>query len=187
MITLRRPRADAIARFIDAERALPFSYDAVGATRDERSPTGFDVDHNRQLLGHGVAVFAAARVQLAAWRMFPPAWTAIEPSTTPIVEGTALAVLVHALGVWFTSSARIVYVIEEPRRFGFAYGTLPAHAECGEERFLIEHASDDGVWYDLRAFSKPRLLAARMAYPVTRRLQKRFARESKMAMLRAVR
>jgi len=28
---------------------------------------------------------------------------------------------------------------EEPiQRYGFAYGTLPDHAETGEERFLVE-------------------------------------------------
>ena len=181
MITTARPRADAIARFLDRERALPFTYDAVGASRDGGAPRGFVVDHNRQRLH---ATFAAARAQLAAWRMFP-AWTAIAPET-PIEEGRVLAVLVHALGLWFTNSARIVYVIDEPQRFGFAYGTLPGHAECGEERFLVEQLGDE-VYFDLRAFSKPRYWGARIAYPVTRALQRRFARDAKAAMLRALR
>lgn len=180
MIGTARPSAEAIARFLDRERALPFTYDAVGATRDGGAPAGFDIDHNRQRLG---GTFAAARAQLAAWKMFP-AWTAIEPRV-PIEAGQVLAVLVHALGLWFTSSARIVYVIDEPRRFGFAYGTLPGHAECGEERFLVEHTDD--VYFDLRAFSKPRFWGARVAYPVTRGLQRRFARDAKAAMLRALR
>ena len=38
-------------------------------------------------------------------------------------------------------------------RFGFAYGTLPGHGGSGEERFLIERDRDDGVWYDILAFS----------------------------------
>lgn len=185
MITVQRPRADVIARFLDEQRALPFTYAEVGQSHDG-SPRGFVVDHNRQLLGRGAQVFAAAQEELRAWKMFP-AWTAIEPITTPIEEGRVLAVLVHALGVWFTSSARIVFVIDEPRRFGFAYGTLPGHAECGEERFLVEHLADDTVWYDVRAFSKPRFWGARAAYPVTRALQRRFGRDSKAAMLRALR
>jgi len=48
-----------------------------------------------------------------------------------------------------------VYVIDETvpvRRFGFAYGTLPAHVEQGEERFSVELHADGAVWYDLRAF-----------------------------------
>ena len=163
---------------------LPFTYDAVGASRDGGAPRGFAIDLNRQRLGRGDACFAAACTQLRAWRMFP-AWTSIEPRV-PIEEGQVLAVLVH-FGVWWINSARIVYVIDEPRRFGFAYGTLPGHAECGEERFLVEHGDDDAVTYDLRAFSKPRLWSARAAYPITRLLQKRFARDSQRAMLRALR
>jgi len=88
--------------------------------------------------------------------------------------------------VWFLNAARIVYVIDEPRRFGFAYGTLPGHAERGEERFLIEWLTDDTVWYDLDAISRPRYWAARVAYPVARRLQRRFARLSKASMAAAV-
>jgi uncharacterized protein (UPF0548 family) len=176
-----RPSAEQIARFLDEERGLAFTYDAVGASRDGGSPPGFVVDHNRQKLAGS---FAAARDAVRAWRMFP-AWTAIEPAT-PVEADRVLAVLVNALGLWFSSSARIVYVIDEPRRFGFAYGTLPGHVECGEERFLVEER-DDGVWYDVRAFSKPRYWGARVAYPITRLLQKRFARDSKAAMLRLVR
>lgn len=165
---------------------LPWTYDEVGHTRDERSPRGFAIDHNRVRLGSGPEAFAAARTQLRAWRMFPP-WTAIEPMATPIEEGRALAVLVNALGLWFLNAARIVYVIDEPRRAGFAYGTLPGHAECGEERFLVERADDNSVWYDVRAFSRPRFWGARLAYPLTRSLQRRFGRDSKAAMRRALR
>ena len=185
MWNLQRPSADAIARFLDEQRALPFSYAEVGHSRD-RNPAGYAIDHNRERLGSGEQTFVAARTAVRAWRMFPP-WTAIEPITTPIEQDRALAVLVHALGVWFLNAARIVYVIDEPRRFGFAYGTLPAHAERGEERFFVEHLDDDSVWYDVRAFSQPRYWGARAAYPVTRVLQKRFGRDSKAAMLRALR
>lgn len=186
MISLARPSADVIAQFLDEQRLLPLTYAEVGHTRDERAPRGFAIDHNRIRLGSGIEAFAGARGQLRAWRMVPP-WTAIEPMTTPIENGRVLAVLVNALGLWFLNAARIVYVIDEPRRFGFAYGTLPGHAECGEERFVVERADDDSVWYDVRAFSRPRYWGARLAYPITRLLQRRFGRDSKTAMLRALR
>jgi uncharacterized protein (UPF0548 family) len=95
----------------------------------------------------------------------------------------------HALGLWWLNACRIVYVIDEAapvRRFGFAYGTLPAHVEEGEERFSIEQLADGSVWYDLRAFSRPRYWPVRLAKPVARRLQRRFVRESQAAMQRAV-
>jgi uncharacterized protein (UPF0548 family) len=186
MISLARPAAAHIARFVEAQRTLAFTYDEVGRTRDDDMPAGYAIDRNRVQLGSGAATFASAKRQLRGWRMFPP-WTAIAPITTPIEAGHTLAVLVNALGLWFLNAARIVYVIDEPQRFGFAYGTLPGHAERGEERFLIEQLADDSVWYDVRAFSEPRFWGARLAYPITRRLQKRFGRDSKAAMLRALR
>src|SRR5262249_20824062 len=65
------------------------------------------------------------------------------------------------------------------QRYGFAYGTLPEHAESGEERFTVEwHEADDAVWYDILAFSRPHQLLVRLGYPLARRLQKRFARDS---------
>ena len=73
------------------------------------------------------------------------------------------------------------------RKFGFAYGTLPGHVESGEERFLIEwNLADDNVWYDVLAFSKPNHILTRLGYPVARRMQKRFGRDSAAAMLKAV-
>ena len=59
--------------------------------------------------------------------------------------------------------------------------------ESGEERFTVEwRDEDDSVWYDLFAFSIPRHPLAKLAPPLSRRLQRRFARDSLHAMIRAV-
>jgi len=186
MWSLRQPSPEQIRRHRDAQRELAFSYAAVGATRHGAIPAGFDRDHNRQLLGTGAATFAAARDAIRAWTMFPAPLTRILPAGVPIVEREVVAVVAHAVGLWWLNAARIVYVIDEPRRFGFAYGTLPGHVERGEERFLVEWLDDDSVWYDLDAFSRPGYWMARLARPLTRRLQRRFARLSKAAMRNAV-
>jgi hypothetical protein len=55
------------------------------------------------------------------------------------------------------------------------------HAECGEEQFTIELHEDES---DIFAYSKPNPLLTKLAYPVTRMLQRRFAFESMLAMLR---
>ncbi|WBU38937.1 DUF1990 family protein [Homoserinibacter sp. YIM 151385] len=60
--------------------------------------------------------------------------------------------------VWpirFDFPARVVYVVDEPDRKGFAYGTLPGHAEEGEEAFLVSRGGDGSVWVTIRAFSRP--------------------------------
>ena len=74
------------------------------------------------------------------------------------------------------------------KRFGFAYGTLTEHAESGEERFTVEwNRDDDKVWYDILAFSRPRQMPARLGYPFSRSLQRKFANASKVAMVQSVR
>jgi uncharacterized protein (UPF0548 family) len=56
-------------------------------------------------------------------------------------------------------------------------------AESGEERFTVEwNREDDSVGYDILAFSHPLQTLARLGYPLSRLLQKRFAEGSKTAM-----
>lgn len=180
--SLRRPGAAHVSQYLDGQRGLPVTYAPVGAANDGDAPPGFVLDHNRQLLGRGAAVFARAREDIRRWRMFPAPWTVIEPADAPIVKDQLVAVHIRVLGLWWLNAARIVYVIDEPRRFGFAYGTLPGHVERGEERFLVEWLENDEVWYDLRAFSRPRYWMVQLGRPIARALQRRFARESKAAM-----
>jgi uncharacterized protein (UPF0548 family) len=98
-----------------------------------------------------------------------------------------VAVVARSLGLWWLNACRVVYVMGEKDKFGFAYGTQPGHAESGEERFLVEwDRADGGVWYDILAFSRPRHPLARLGYPWTRWVQRRFARDSGAAMVRAV-
>jgi uncharacterized protein (UPF0548 family) len=189
VLLLRRPSRDRIRAFIESQRGQPFSYTEQGATR-ERAPKGYTVDHNRIRLGRGGAVFARAVEALRQWKMFDLGWIELCWPETPICVGTTVAVMARHYGFWSLSACRVVYVVDDRGarpRYGFAYGTLPEHAETGEERFTVElRPEDETVWYDIYAFSRPKGLA-RAGYPLSRRLQKRFARDSKEAMLRAVR
>ena len=39
-------------------------------------------------------------------------------------------------------------------KYGFSYGTLPDHAESGQESFQVEwNHFDNSVWYDLKRFA----------------------------------
>jgi uncharacterized protein (UPF0548 family) len=67
---------------------------------------------------------------------------------------------------------RVVYVVDEPRRRGFAYGTLPGHPECGEESFVVELGDDDAVTFEITAFSRPASRLARAAGPAGRAVQR---------------
>jgi uncharacterized protein (UPF0548 family) len=189
MMRLRKPPPAAIRDFLQGQAKLGLTYAAVGATA-AAPPAGCVVDHTRVRLGEGEQVFAAARAALLRWEQFRLGWVEAWPGETPIRTGEVVVVMARILGLWWLNAARVVYVVDEEgptRRFGFAYGTLPGHAESGEERFLVEWDREGGgVWYDLLAFSRPRHPLARLGYPLARRLQKRFARESAAAMRRAV-
>ena len=61
---------------------------------------------------------------------------------------------------------RVVYVVDEPDRRGFAYGTLQGHAESGEELFRYDPATDD-VYAEVTAFSRHATWWSRLGSPVT--------------------
>jgi uncharacterized protein (UPF0548 family) len=188
---LTRPSAAQVDAFIAAQREATFSYREVGATRSGAAPAGYDVDHNRVRLGAGAETFHRATAAVRTWRMSSLGWMSIQPANVPVVPGETVAAVVSHYGLWSLNACRVVYLLDEDadgmRRSGFAYGTLPAHGEIGEERFSVEwRLDDDSVWYDLYAFSRPGHPLARLGYPIVRRLQRRFARESKQAMLDAV-
>jgi uncharacterized protein (UPF0548 family) len=99
-------------------------------------------------------------------------------------------VLIRHFGFWSLNGCRVVYGLGDRMHgpaFGFAYGTLSNHAERGEEIFEVSHqAHSDEVVYRIRAASQPRAVLARAGYPLVRRLQARFRRDSGEAMRRAV-
>lgn len=199
---LTQPNRKQIDRFLAAQRNRTFSYREVGASNRLASatptapapvaamaPSGYQVDHHRVQIGEGRAAFARAVEGLRSWKQFDLGWVAAHPTTAPLEPGITVAVRVRHFGFWSLNAARIVYTFEEEGpvvRCGFAYGTLPEHAEQGEERFALEwHHEDGSVWYDLLAFSRPHHALASLGRPLARRLQKRFARDSMRSMARA--
>ncbi len=189
MLSLRRPSTEMIRDFLTSQSKLGFTYRAVGATAS-KPPAGYAVDHTRIKLGEGEEVFTKAKAALKRWEQFHLGWMEVWSPETPIQTGEVVAVIARNLGLWSLNASRIVYVVDEDepiQRYGFAYGTLPDHAETGEERFLVERDRANGeVLYDILAFSRPQLLLAWLGYPYVRRVQKRFGRESAAAMLKAV-
>ncbi len=102
----------------------------------------------------------------------------------PVTLGLTFALVVPLPVGYVTGAGRVIYVTEQPQCYGFAYGTLPAHPEQGEEAF---HVARDGgrLVCSVAAFSRPRHPAARLGGPVTRALQVRANRSYLRAMRRA--
>lgn len=189
MLSLRKPSAETLQRFLADQGTLDFSYAAVGATATT-PPAGYTVDRTHIDLGRGDAVFGAARAALERWEQFRLGWVEAWPADTRLEESQVVAVMGWAAGFWWLNACRIIYVVDDPgpiHYFGFAYGTLPGHVESGEERFLLAwDRATDQVSFDILAFSRPNHFLARLGYPLVRRAQKRFGRDSATSMFRAV-
>lgn len=91
------------------------------------------------------------------------------PDGTPFITPGMTAML-HITAWKRTVSApvRVVYVVDEAERTGFAYGTMPGHPESGEVLFMVEHRADDSVWLVIRSFSQPSTRLWKLAKPLMR-------------------
>jgi uncharacterized protein (UPF0548 family) len=152
VFSFRRPSAEYIRRFLAAQSGLGFTYADVGATQ-RQPPAGYVVDHTRVKLGHGEDVFKRAAEGLRRWEQFRLGWLSASPDDTPIESGQCVAVVARALGLWCLNAARIVYVVAEPRRFGFASpkvaGTLrvPWRLRHAERAYYINEPRRFGFAY----------------------------------------
>lgn len=188
MPILHLPEIDAVNRWLAALHGERLSYSHRGGV-DNPPQSGFIPDQHRCLLGRGEGVYQKACAALDAWTMFP-AWTLVYPLEPSQQPGQIVAMTTRIMGVWWINPCRILQRCDreagDVRRHGFVYGTLPQHAECGEERFRVEMLPDGFVWYELRAFSRPQHWLAWLAFPIARWWQLRFVRDSQAAMLKAV-
>lgn len=122
----------------------------------------------------GPSAFEATGRALQAWAVHRHSGLDVL-ADGPVAVGTTVA-LAAPLPIGFaTAACRVVAVLDEPGRSGFAYGTLPGHPERGEESFVAER---DGalVRFVVVAVSTPAHLLARLVPPVAHRLQDGAAR-----------
>ncbi|MCG8328854.1 MAG: DUF1990 domain-containing protein [Chitinophagales bacterium] len=184
-IQMTNPTEKQLYHFHKQQRFASYTYTAIGASAGD-FPKAYKHDRNRVLLGEGALVFHQACELIKKWKMFPPDWTQIYPLCLPIEKGQEVVVLFQLMGLWWYNSCRIVYTINEENRFGFAYGTLQGHVEQGEECFEVYRDENNQVWYQISAFSRPNVWLTKVAYPLARYFQKKFVRQSREMMLKAI-
>ncbi len=189
LLSLQKPADETLRRFVEKQATHDFCYSAVGATASS-PPAGYTVDRTGVQLGAGESVFESAKAALQRWEQFRIGWVQAWSPETPLEPGQVVAIMGWAAGFWWLNACRIIYTVDESgpiTKFGFAYGTLPGHVERGEERFLIEwERESDKVSYHILAFSRPNHFLTRLGYPLVRRCQKRFGRDSATAMFRSI-
>ncbi|MGL6234957.1 MAG: DUF1990 family protein [Segniliparus sp.] len=115
-------------------RTAPFSYPAAGVTRGEADKPRFFLPlAGAKTIGTGEARFYRAATAVLTWQAQLRAGLGVRTSSSFISENDVVDQRLGPLSL----PCRVVYVVDEPRRKGFAYGTLPGHLERGEERFVV--------------------------------------------------
>jgi uncharacterized protein (UPF0548 family) len=182
--SLRRPTDRALASLVASQADAAVTYAEVGATRGNLPP-GYRHDRWTADLGrYQPDAFERAAEVIRTWGVQRGAGLHVYPGS-PVRDAATFALVVPLPIGYVTAAGRVVYLIEEPGRSGFAYGTLPWHPERGEEAFVVLRL-DDRIRFEISAFSRPRHPLARIGFPVTRLLQRRATSAYLDAMRRAL-
>ncbi|MDR6216463.1 DUF1990 domain-containing protein [Deinococcus soli (ex Cha et al. 2016)] len=157
-------------------------------TRATNAVTSGDLIHEVVEVGQGEGVFRRAAAALRRWDTHRSWWLRVYPADEPPTPGQTVVIQVQAgrfspLALAFCD--RVTDVIDEPRRQGFTYATLPGHPERGAEAFLIEWHADDRVTFTVRAVSQPGWPLLRLVRPALAWLQGRATRQYLRAIARA--
>jgi uncharacterized protein (UPF0548 family) len=148
------------------------TYGDLGATLAGRRPEGFRHDRYQTDLGIGQATFQRAVAGLKAWEAHRLPGVRVFPDRQHIQPGATVAVTLGTPLFALLAPCRIIDIINEEHRWGFAYGTLPGHPERGEEAFVVSISQDQTVRFEVVAFSRPAEVLVRLSGPIGRTIQK---------------
>ncbi len=142
----------------------------------ESFPAGYRHDSYAIDLGGREKTFERAVETLRAWGAQIGAGIEVVPTGAQVSEGETVILVIRTMGFWAIAPCRVVYVVEEPGQFAFAYGTLPGHPERGEAAFAIDRSETGAVSFHVTSFSRTVDPLARLGAPITRRIQQRVTR-----------
>lgn len=131
-------------------------------------PPGYRAFSRRVVIGYGRAAFAEAAEAVLGWQVQLRSGIAVAASEPVVTLGSVARLRVPAGPLRLTAYCRVVEVIDEPDRAGFAYGTLPGHPESGEESFVVTIDGEGAVRLEIDAFSRRSSWYARIGGPITR-------------------
>jgi uncharacterized protein (UPF0548 family) len=162
-----------------------FTYEEVGATRDaDAHPRDAFTLVERAELGDQ-SVFDRAAAFVLGFGMQRGAGFQVVSAHPVAREGADVTLRARFGPMRIQAPTRVVYVIDEPDRQGFAYGTLPGHPESGEEVFIVERRAGS-TFVEVRAFSRHGRWFTRLGAPMARLIQRRATRQYVESVRRAV-
>ena len=167
MLSLTRPDPAALDAVVADQEARSLTYGDVGATRGPL-PGGYRHGRHAVELGQGDDLFRRASEGLRRWQAHRRGGALVAPEDAAVEEGQTVVLAVHVLAAYLTVACRIVYVVDQPGQFGFAYGTLPQHVIEGEECFRLERDDAGAVRFSVTSFLRPRSLLVRAGGPLVK-------------------
>lgn len=152
----------------------PMTYPEVGATLDlaEPMPSGYRHVERRVRMGEGSETFRRVADGVLGWQVLRGAGLEVRSAAARVAVGVEVTSALRLGPVRIGAPCRVVGVLDEGDRAGFAYGTLAGHPESGEEAFVVERDFEDVVWFTIRAFSRPATWWSRLGGPATRAIQR---------------
>jgi uncharacterized protein (UPF0548 family) len=132
-------------------------------------PDGYHHVRKSAVIGSGRTRFDDAAAKVMRWGMLRGAGVRVDATSEVAAVGSEVLVGIGPV----RAPCRVVYVIDEPDRRGFAYGTLPGHPESGEELFAVRYdPATDEVHAEVAAFSRHATWWSKLGSPVTALMQR---------------
>ena len=168
------------------------TYPEVGATQGGVLPPGYHHLRYRTEVGRSVMgqsevgrsevgrseverdAFAVAAEAVLTWRLHRAAGVPMRVSAPRAAPGVRVESVFGVAPLQVSAPCQVVWVVREPSRAGFGYGTLAGHPVRGEEAFVVE-VVDGRIWFSVTAFSRPATWYTRAAGPVLPVLQRGYA------------
>ena len=118
-------------------------------------------------IGRGDEVWRWAAGEVLRWGVETRSGFRVTPDR-PAAEGARPVITAHPFGLSIREPVEVVAVVEEARRVGFAYRTLPGHPVSGEEAFILSR-DGDAVILTIRSLTRAAEERGwRAGYPVLR-------------------
>jgi uncharacterized protein (UPF0548 family) len=184
LLTPRSPTS--VRRALDWSAQTAPTYLELGATLKGARPAGYHHHHFELVIGDGRETFARAVEGLRSWHAHRVPGVRVLPAGAQVDPGATVLVVFGTALLAVAAPCRIIEVVEQEDRWGFAYGTLPGHPECGEEAFVVSLTHTGEVRFEVTAFSRPSGIATRLAGPLGNLMQLRITKSYLRALAKDV-
>src|SRR3954447_10218046 len=143
------------------------SYQEVGATRLDQETWASDPRRleSQVLLRSGDDCWSASADAVMRWAV--KARSGFRVMGEPVATlGADNDLVFRCAGLFVREPVRVIGVVDQPSRRGFAYGTRFGHPVSGEEAFIVHRDKTGAVWLTIRSVTMPAPGWRTVAFPI---------------------